>query len=61
MGGRELPPSEVRWAQLNVQIATVSQESLEKVFPKEVCSVHGVLMGYSTRARIDFTLETDEE
>lgn len=46
---------------MNVQIATVSQESLEKVFPKEVCSVHGVLMGYSTRARIDFTLETDEE
>ena len=60
MGRRELPPSEAR-AQLNDQIATVSQESLEKVFPKEVCSVHGVLMGYSTRARIDFTLETDEE
>jgi hypothetical protein len=41
MGGSELPPSEVSWAQLNVQIATDSRESLEKVFPKEVCSVHG--------------------
>jgi hypothetical protein len=40
-GWKELPPNEVSWAQLTVQIATVSQDSLEKVFPKEVCSVHG--------------------
>jgi hypothetical protein len=41
VGGSELPPSGVSWAQLTVQIATESQESLEKVLPKEVCSVHG--------------------
>jgi hypothetical protein len=33
------------WAQRDVQIATVSQRSQEKVFPKEVYSAHGVLMG----------------
>jgi hypothetical protein len=33
----------------DAQIATVSQDSLEKMFPKEVYSVHGASDGCSTK------------